>query len=76
MLDAQRLGDFIDAHYCADGDRLFRMEQLPVLSVESAAAADLIADAAGAYGLKATRETVPPTWDGASEPAELERSWT
>lgn len=33
MLDAQGLGDFIDAQYCADGDRLFRMEQLPVYNV-------------------------------------------
>lgn len=35
MLDEQGLGDFIDQHYRSPGDRLFRMECLPIYTVES-----------------------------------------
>lgn len=35
MLDEQGLGDFIDAHYQHKGDRLFRMERLPIYLVAS-----------------------------------------
>jgi hypothetical protein len=38
MLDEQGLGDFIGAHYRAEGDRLFRMELLPLYNVPHQAA--------------------------------------
>jgi hypothetical protein len=38
ILDENGLGDFIDAHYNAPGDRLFRMEQLPYYDVPHQAA--------------------------------------
>jgi hypothetical protein len=33
LLDERGLGDFIDAHYRSAGDRLFRMERLPLYDV-------------------------------------------